>query len=39
MSKHYKDQFEMYNNGVYRKQMMNEQEIKNLKRKLVLVNK
>lgn len=36
MSPHYKDQTEMFVKGEYRKQMMNEREIKGLKDKLIL---
>ncbi len=40
MSKHYKDQAEMFNDVIYRKQMMNEEEIKSTyENKLVLTPK
>ncbi|NPA67246.1 MAG: penicillin acylase family protein [Chlorobi bacterium] len=37
MSKHYSDQALMYNKGIFRKQMMNKNEIMKLKDKLVLL--
>lgn len=37
MSKHYGDQFELYNTGNYRKQMMNKEEIEKTKTGLLLL--